>query len=368
MRKTWFPLIASVLSGAMLLAAVFLFLDNVSARAASIGRRTAGIGLSPGYSLTTVPGRIVSYTHILTNSATSTDTLTLRVASSQGWPVLLLGRGYPTGTALLPLQLGANMTDTVVASLTVPITAGGSVDHAVITVTSQLSPSMWITVADVTTVTAYSYLPWVSRNFSRLVNGSFENGLAGWTTGQGPFSVDGGHGSGLPQTETGDQALLGNPDAQHKHLPVGYGYISQTFTLLKPYLELSYRVLSQDIATGTQPYYDTFEVLVNRSPDEILNTDRDSASWNPTGITLTVPSTGGLAFYSGAPGTKDDVGTRLWDSGYLTVTLDLSDLQVKGENVTLCLVLWNREYSSPFYDDQGWYNTWAYVDNLSLRE
>ena len=368
MRNRWCPLTASVLSGIMLLTAVFVLLSNLPARAASFHAQTADGGISPGYRQTAVPGSVVSYTHVLTNSATDTDTLTLRVVSSQGWPVHLLGGDYPTGTAILPLQVGASLTDSVIARLIVPITAGGSSDHTVITVTSQLSPTTQITVADDTAVTALSFLPSVSRNLSLLVNGGFESGLSGWTTGQGPFNVNGGHGSGVPHTASGGQALLGSPNSQHMSLPVGYGYISQTFTLLSPHLEFSYRVFSRDIATGTQPYYDTFEVMVNRSPEEIGNIDRDAAVWNPSGITLTVPSTGGLVFLSGAPGTKDDVGERLWDSGLLTATLDLSNLQVGSENVTLCFVLWSREYSTPFYDDQGWYNTWAYMDSISFRE
>ena len=369
MRSKWVPLIASLLSGIVLLTAVFVLLGSLSVRAALVTERTAGAGwISPGYSQTAVPGSILSYTHVVTNTAADTDTLTLQVASSQDWPVQLVGGDYPTGTGLLPLQLGANLTDSVVARLTVPSTAGGSADLTLITVTSQLSPTTWIAVADVTAVTAQKFLPSVSRNLSPLVNGDFENGLVGWTPGQGPFNVNGGHGSGVPQTETGSQELLGSPDAQHTDLPVGFGYISQTFSVLKPHLEFSYRVFSMDIATGTQPYYDTLEVLVNRAPGEITNVERDSATWNPAGITLTVPSTGGLVFLSGAPGTKDDVGERLWDSGLLTVTLDLSNLQGGGENVTLCFVLWSREYSSPFYDDQGWYNTYAYVDSIALRD
>lgn len=49
----------------------------------------------------------------------------------------------------------------------------------------------------------------------------------------------------------------------------------------------------------------------------------------------------------------------MWDSGYLMATLDLSDLQEEGENITLCLVLWSREYYSPWYDEHGGYNAWA---------
>lgn len=215
----------------------------------------------------------------------------------------------------------------------------------------------------------HSYLPVVMRDYRPFVNGDFESGLGGWNTGQGPFS---GHGSGMPQSvvvfDGSHRALLGEPSASNGSIHVGYGYIAQTFTLDRPYLQLQYRVVSYDIVKGTQHYYDTLEVAVNRPPNQISDSERNnrgcaSTVLNPEG-TLVV-SGAGLVFCGGRSGIQSDVGTR-WDSDWRTVTLDLSTFQ--GQNITLYFSIWSREYSAPHYDDHAWYNTWAYVDNLSLQE
>jgi len=187
------------------------------------------------------------------------------------------------------------------------------------------------------------YLPVVARNYCPLVNGDFEDELRGWNAGQGPLS---GHGSGLPQSVVvfngGHRALLGEPSASDDAIPVGYGTIAQTFTLDKPYVQLQYWVFSYDIARGSQYYYDTFEVSVNRSPDQISNAERDSRGCastvlNPEG-TLTV-SGDGLVFCGGRPGTSGQ-GTP-WDTGaWKSVTLDMSAFQ--GTNITLFFAIWSR--------------------------
>lgn len=216
---------------------------------------------------------------------------------------------------------------------------------------------------------SYIYLPLVVRNYRLFSNGDFENGPSGWDTGRGPFS---GHGSGIPPGVTfyegSHRALLGELGASNGSIHVGYGYIAQTFTVDKLRLQLDYRVVSRDIVENNQRYYDTFEVSVNKRPEKVLDAERNSRGCastvlNPTGV-LTVTNAG-LAFCAGRSGTSSDVGNK-WDSGWKTVTLDLSAFQ--GENATLYLTIWSREYDSPYYNDRGWYNTWAYVDNLSPQE
>jgi hypothetical protein len=211
------------------------------------------------------------------------------------------------------------------------------------------------------------YLPIVRRNYRQFANGGFEDGWSGWDTQPGPFS---GHGSGLPQSVVifggGNRALLGEPSASNDSIPVGYGTIAQTFTLEKRYVRLQYWIFSYDIARGSQRYFDTFEVSVNRPPDQISTAERHSrgcanSMLNPEG-TVTV-SEDGLVFCGGQPGSSGQ-GT-LWNTqGWKTVTLDLSAF--RGTNVTLYFTIWSREYESPFYKDQGWFNTWAYVDNVQL--
>jgi hypothetical protein len=216
------------------------------------------------------------------------------------------------------------------------------------------------------TVVMTVHLPLVARKYRPFVNGDFGDGLMGWETGRGPFD---GHGSGLPHSvvdfDGGQRALLGDPDASDYYIPVGYGTLSQTFTLNKRYLRLQYWVSSYDIARGDERYYDTFEVSINRPPAHISDAERDNrdcdtgTGLNPEG-TVTV-SGDGLAFCGGRPGTTG-VGTP-WDTGgWKTVALDLNAFQ--GTNVTLCLAIWSREDDPRYYNDHAWFNTWAYVDNV----
>jgi len=210
------------------------------------------------------------------------------------------------------------------------------------------------------------YLPMVARSYRLLVNGDFEQGLSGWDAMRGPF---GAHGSGLPQSvlvfDGGKRGLLGDPNALDNSIPIGHGTIAQAFTLRKPYVRLQYWVFSYDNVKGKERYHDTFEVSVNRAPNQVSDQERDSAgcatsALNPEGM-LAV-SADGLAFCGGAD--RSSQGTR-WDTGgWKTVTLDLRALQ--GGNATLYFAVWSREYGAPYYDDRGWFNTWAYVDNVQL--
>jgi len=158
---------------ALLLTVLLLLLGGVHTKAAPTvtdtitARRSAGVELSPGYSQEATPGTVVTYTHILTNTGTTTDTFILGATSSESWPVELLGGEYPNGTDLLPLQLGEGLTGTIVVSLTVPADAtGGTVDNTVVTATSQTNGSVRDTVTDTTTVSMrYVYLPLVARDY-----------------------------------------------------------------------------------------------------------------------------------------------------------------------------------------------------------
>ena len=122
--------------------------------------------LSPGYSQIAHPGDVVTYTHVLTNVNTTTDTVMLAATSSQGWPVELWGA---SGTLSLPVQLDAGLTTTVRLQLTLPSSViSGTVDTAVITATSQTSPTLTGTSVDTTTaqnIIRYVYLPLFIRRW-----------------------------------------------------------------------------------------------------------------------------------------------------------------------------------------------------------
>ena len=215
------------------------------------------------------------------------------------------------------------------------------------------------------------YLPLTLRNYAPFSNGGFENGWGPWVHGSGPFGVSGtGLDQGIVSFEGSNRARLGNPAYQDGHIPVGYAYIAQEFSvpMSNPYLSLQYRVHSRDTVWGlsTHRYFDTFEFSINRPPEQISDGERDSQGChdplklNPTG-TLTPPGDG-LVFCGGQPPLKPP---HEWDSGWRTVTLDLSAFA--GRNVTLYIVTWNREYNSPWINDQGYYNTYSYVDNIVVE-
>jgi hypothetical protein len=64
-----------------------------------------GVEISPSHTQKVPSGQFVVYDHVLTNNTTFTDTFSLEVHSTQGWPVELLGEAYPTGTLMLPSVL-----------------------------------------------------------------------------------------------------------------------------------------------------------------------------------------------------------------------------------------------------------------------
>jgi hypothetical protein len=145
---------------------ILLLSSLAPTRAAPIAANDAGAELSPGYDQLANPGTIITYTHILTNTGTNTDTFALDMTSSQGWPVSLLSE---TGPLSLSLQLDAGLTTTFMISLSVPTAAiSGTVDMAVITATSQTSPTVLAIATDTTTVenvTWYIYLPLVLKRW-----------------------------------------------------------------------------------------------------------------------------------------------------------------------------------------------------------
>ena len=355
----------AALSAALTIVFLLALLASTHTYAAPL--RNEGSGTDPRIQAITVtsnlpisdthPGDGITKTVYFTNTIPGVITLTFEIS---GTPTLIL----TAGAAFDEPERVYTSTDQFWTRV---------VTYAVAT-THTTQPNIVYTVANTTSVQTIAitwvnrfrvYLPVVMRNYCPFANGDFESGLSGWNIGQGPFD---GHGSGMDQSvilyDGSNRALLGETDAQDGSIHVGYGYIAQTFTVEKPKLQLQYRVVSFDIVQGAeQRYFDTLEVSVNRPPDQILDTERNtrcaSAILNPEGA-LTV-SGDGLAFCGGRSGTSSDVGTQ-WDSGWKTVTLDLSAFQ--GGNITLYISIWSREYDSKFYDDHAWFNTWAYVDNL----
>jgi hypothetical protein len=254
--------------------------------------------------------------------------------------------------------------------LTEPITyelAGQVIDY-VGNLEPPISPEAYLRVSP-----ARVYLPIIMQP---LINGDFEQGWLNWTHGQGPFLVYTlTHGGGLSQTialfEGSHRALLGSPDYDNKNanIPVGYAFISRVITVQSsmPVLAFSYRVHSFDTSFGTTKaeYFDTFEVSIDKSPEQVTRAERDGAygcsgaALNPDNVTRT-PTTSGLIVCGGAP----QGNTSEWDSSWHTVRISLAAFA--NSAVTLYWAVWSREYDPPYYDDSAYYNTYSYVDDVTL--
>ena len=99
------------------------------------------VEIGPNHTQQVDAGQIITYNHVLTNTGTTTDTFSLQVFSTQGWPVELLGG--PTGTLLLTLHVGPQVTASFQVSLTVPSGAVSITETTIITATSQISPTIY---------------------------------------------------------------------------------------------------------------------------------------------------------------------------------------------------------------------------------
>ena len=335
---------------------------------------TADVGSSPGV-LDMQPGGIGSRVVYFASSA-STGVITVSTLvsvtdspcylwSSPAFSVTTQGEFTPTTSVPsvsipYPVSSGHGPTATVALTLSAYYTG------------STMSPNQVVTLTFVRDWPSMIYLPSVRRD-PQVVNGDFENGWDGWTHGQGAFR---GHGSGLPQSivlfEGSHRALLGSPalDDKDESLPVGYAAMSQTVTvpLGATDLMLTYRVHTFDTVYGlmTNNYFDTFEVSMGKTPDQITDADHESAgcrgsALNPQNVTLT-PSASGLVFCAG--GQPADQGGAAWDSGWRSVKVDLASFA--NTRVTLYFANWNREYDARWFNDKGYYNTYTYVDNVGF--
>ena len=120
--------------------------------------RKIGVALTGDQSGSASPGQTITYTHILTNTGSYTDTFEITSSSSQGWASV-----QPNA----PITLSAGATTTIRAIVTIPANAAFNVEErTVITVTSQTAADVSVSVADTTRVAPKYrvYLPMVVRN------------------------------------------------------------------------------------------------------------------------------------------------------------------------------------------------------------
>lgn len=216
---------------------------------------------------------------------------------------------------------------------------------------------------------SYVYLPAVAKEYSPFCNGDFSAGWACWQRDRGPFAAVG---RGLPQNiDEYQKACVGDPEFKDGEIPVGHGYIAQTFSVPanKHFLKFDYRVWSRDVVWGesTEKYFDTFEVSIGRMPGDVRDDDRREngcrapSKLNPKG-TLHVEREG-LVFCGGQP-PGSNVPSDDPDLGWRSVTLNLE--QFAGQTVTLYVATWSREYEDPYSDNKAFYNTWSCVGDFVL--
>jgi len=151
--------------------------------------QAAGVILDPDGTQEARPGEHLVYDHTLTNTGTTTDTFSVEVASTQGWPVGLLSEAYPTETQVLTLELGPQISTALLVSLTVPSDAGGMTEVTVVTATSQIDPAVYDTAVDTTHVQATVYLPLVARRWPPIPDVPVLNPIYN-SDGDGYYTVD----------------------------------------------------------------------------------------------------------------------------------------------------------------------------------
>jgi len=101
--------------------------------------------LAPNNARSGLPGQMLEFTHVLTNSGNYTDTFTLMFQSSQGWPVSV--------APAISVTLGIGASSPITVNVTIPSSAiSGTVDTTVVTVTSHLSSSVQAAAVNMTTV------------------------------------------------------------------------------------------------------------------------------------------------------------------------------------------------------------------------
>ncbi len=214
----------------------------------------------------------------------------------------------PEETSTLPTE-----TPTVEETLTLP------------TATPTITPTPTNTP---TPTPGPAHLPLVLKEVRRLLNGDFETGSfhPGWREdGALPRDV-----VSVPE-RTGYVALLGNPNYNNAGgSPVGEAAIEQTIDIPQTgnvFLRFFYRIYSYDTLQ-----FDYFAVY--------------TIPW-PFGPTK-------REFFDGRISWND----LLWSSGWKEVIIPLN--AYRGTTVTI-------RFSNAMTNEDGWYNTWTYVDNVRLE-
>jgi hypothetical protein len=230
--------------------------------------------------------------------------------------------------------------------LTGPITyefASAAVDHL-----GNTEPLSSVADARVAVHPARLYLPLVLRNWKPLTNGSFEDGLAGWTVTQSPLpvsivnNVQERTGGTTGPADGSRILLLGNPDYPCNGVPLGYAAVEQTFVVPHDAVSLTFKYIiwTQDASPVNKYDYDLFEVYLNEERKF------DDTNRHTTGL--------GCNNWWRVPGP--DNPRNGVTTGWAPATLDLRPY--RGQMVTLSFRLYSRA--------DNWYNTYVYIDDVQI--
>jgi hypothetical protein len=122
-----------------------------------------GLVLTPDLGVTSLPGQVVIYEHVLTNSGNGMDTFELSAVSSQGW-----------GMTVTPQIALLSEGESAMVEVWVYVPRGtrvGTEDLTTVTAVSQSDVLVSATVEDTTRITDWPYkvfLPWVSNGYNPI--------------------------------------------------------------------------------------------------------------------------------------------------------------------------------------------------------
>ncbi len=241
-----------------------------------------GVTLTPDHAGYAGPGRIVTYTHVLTNTGNGSDAFDLDVSSSQGWPVALGGL-YPSRIPHLPWRMGPGMTATILVSISVPTdVVSDTMDSTVITATSQSANDIYATVIDHTTVNSapsVALAPDRARNADPGHIITYTHVLTNTSNGSDTFDLDVSSSQGWPVT------LEGLYPSGTAHLPwrMGPGMTSTFLVTVTVPTDAISDTMDVTIVTATsqaEPSVYAAVTTVNQVPGVALAPDRASRA-NP---------------------------------------------------------------------------------------
>lgn len=302
------------------------------------------IEVSPGYQQEIIAGDTAVYQHTITNTGEVTAPVTIISQIPDGWEITYATTNRSDTTTWMPMPLPSGSTLPLTISLSSPFTATSRLYTSTITVTLLSSPVVAFPVYDLTYIRErFIYMPLVLRNYTPFSNGSFENGLSGWTVpDEAKLSVSVVKSAERDNTEPSQgewMLLLGDPQYPCNGVPQGYAAAEQKFIVPTNAISVTfdYVIWTQDVSLDET--YDRFEVYLWK--------DGESMPTSPV-------------YYDGNMVTEG-VGCDKWwrvpeESEWKTKSVDLTEYQ--GQMVKLSFRVYNRQ--------DNWYNTYTYVDNVRI--